>query len=114
MANQPDRPRSDVETAAGVQAQHFGALVRERREALKMRQDDLALATGVGRRFILELEAGKQSCQLGRALVAAAAVGLRPFDLMSANSDDDNALLPDLTDDLADDLPDDSEDDGRD
>jgi transcriptional regulator with XRE-family HTH domain len=114
MANQPDRPRSDVETAAGVQAQHFGARVRERREALKMRQDDLAFATGVGRRFILELEAGKQSCQLGRALVVAAAVGLRPFDLMSANSDDDNALLPDLTDDLADDLPDDSEDDGRD
>ena len=106
MANQPDRPRSDVETAAGVQAQHFGALVRERREALKMRQDDLALATGVGRRFILELEAGKQSCQLGRALVVAAAVGLRPFDLMNANSDDDNALLPDLADDLPD-LPDD-------
>lgn len=110
MANQPDRPLSDVETAARTQAQHFGALVRERREALKMRQDDLALATGVGRRFILELEAGKQSCQLGRALVVAAAVGLRPFDLMSANSDDDNALLPDL----ADNLPDDLEDDGRD
>jgi transcriptional regulator with XRE-family HTH domain len=99
----PDRPTSDVETGARTQAQHFGALVRERREALKMRQDDLALATGVGRRFILELEAGKPSCQLGRALVVAAAVGLRPFDLMSANSDDDNALLPDLTDDLPDD-----------
>jgi transcriptional regulator with XRE-family HTH domain len=77
--------------------------VRERREALKMRQDDLALATGVGRRFILELEAGKPSCQLGRALLVAAAVGLRPFDLMSANGDD-NALLPDLADEgLADD-----------
>jgi transcriptional regulator with XRE-family HTH domain len=93
-----DRPASDVETGARAQAQHFGALVRERREALRMRQDDLALATGVGRRFILELEAGKASCQLGRALVVAAAVGLRPFDLMSANSDDDNALLPDLAD----------------
>lgn len=99
MTNQPaDRPPSDVETAASAQAKTFGALVRERREALKMRQDDLALATGVGRRFILELEAGKQSCQLGRSLVVAAAVGLRPFDLMSANSDDDNALLPDLAD----------------
>ena len=103
-----DRPKSDVEIAAGTQAKHFGALVRERREALKMRQDDLALATGVGRRFILELEAGKASCQLGRALVVAAAVGLRPFDLMSANNDDDNALLPDLSDDLPD-----LEDDGR-
>lgn len=101
-----NRPPSDVETAASAQAKTFGALVRERREALKMRQDDLALATGVGRRFILELEAGKQSCQLGRSLVVAAAVGLRPFDLMSANSDDDNALLPDLADE--------EEDHGRD
>ncbi len=93
-----ERPRTDVEQGARAQAQHFGSLVRERREALKMRQDDLALATGVGRRFILELEAGKPSCQLGRALVVAAAVGLRPFDLMSANNGDDNALLPDLAD----------------
>jgi HTH-type transcriptional regulator / antitoxin HipB len=100
MATRPqkDRPRSDVEEGARAQARQFGTLVRERREAMKMRQDDLALATGVGRRFILELEAGKPSCQLGRALVVAAAVGLRPFDLMQANTGDDNALLPDLTD----------------
>ena len=95
------RERSEIENAAGEQARHFGALVRERREALRMRQDDLALATGVGRRFILELEAGKASCQLGRALVVAAAVGLRPFDLMNANSGDNDA--PFLPDD--DDLP---------
>jgi len=97
----PARP--EVESAAGMQARHFGALVRERREVLRMRQDDLALATGVGRRFILELEGGKASCQLGRALVVAAAVGLRPFDLMSANSGDDDAPF----------LPDDDEDDAR-
>ncbi|MEI9898839.1 MAG: hypothetical protein WDN31_00495 [Hyphomicrobium sp.] len=59
---------------------------------------------GSGRRFILELEAGKASCQLGRALVVAAAVGLRPLDLMSANNGDDDALLPQLRDD-APDLP---------
>ncbi len=96
--SQADRPRTDIDAGARAQAQHFGALVRERREALKMRQDDLALATGVGRRFILELEAGKPSCQLGRALLVAAAVGLRPFDLMQANNHDDDALLPDLAD----------------
>lgn len=92
----PARP--EIEDAASTQARHFGALVRERREALRMRQDDLALATGVGRRFILELEAGKASCQLGRALVVAAAVGLRPLDLMSANNGDDAGDLPDLED----------------
>jgi DNA-binding XRE family transcriptional regulator len=101
------RARSEIEEAAGTQARHFGALVRERREALRMRQDDLALATGVGRRFILELEAGKASCQLGRALVVAAAVGLRPFDVINANTGDDDApFLPDDDDDLP-------EDDGR-
>lgn len=104
-----DRKGSDTDMAARAQAQQFGALVRERREAMKMRQDDLALATGVGRRFILELEAGKSSCQLGRALLVAAAVGLRPFDLMAAASDDDNALLPDLTDEGLDE----AEDGGR-
>jgi y4mF family transcriptional regulator len=79
-------------------AQRFGALVRERRESLKLRQDDLALASNVGRRFIIDLEAGKPNCQLGKALAVAAAVGLRPFDLMSESNSDDNALLPDLPD----------------
>lgn len=104
MAEKPttDRPATELEKAARAQAQQLGAIVRERREALGMRQDDVALATGVGHRFIVELEAGKPSCQLGRALVVAAAVGLRPFDLMSANNGDDNALLPDLADDLPD------------
>ncbi|MCZ7593924.1 MAG: transcriptional regulator [Hyphomicrobium sp.] len=106
-----DLPASELEKSARAYAQQFGAMVREHREALKMRQDDLALATGVGRRFILELEAGKPSCQLGRALVVAAAVGLRTFDLMSANNDADNALLPDLIDDLPD-IEDDGEDEG--
>jgi transcriptional regulator with XRE-family HTH domain len=76
-------------------AARFGALVRERRDAARMTQDDLALATGVGRRFIIELEAGKPSCQLGKSLIVAAAVGLRPFDLMTQDNAD-NALLPDL------------------
>ena len=97
--NRTPRPISDVEDGARAQARQFGQLVRERREAMHMRQDDLALATGVGRRFILELENGKPTCQLGRALLVAAAVGLRPFDLMTAGNNDDNALLPDLDDD---------------
>jgi hypothetical protein len=48
-----------------------------------LRQEDIAFATGYGRRFIIELEAGKASCQLGKALAVAAAVGLRPLDLSS-------------------------------
>ena len=81
-----------------TQATHFGALIRERRKALKMNQSDVALATGVGRRFIIDLEAGKPSTQLGKALVVAAAVGLRVFDLLRENNAG-NALLPDMPDD---------------
>ena len=83
--------------AAAEQAARFGALVRERREALNMRQEDVVLATGIGRRFIVELEAGKPTCQLGKALAVATAVGMRPLDLMQETKDD-NALLPDLPD----------------
>jgi transcriptional regulator with XRE-family HTH domain len=93
---------ADETDLGGAQAARFGALVRERRKALRMSQDDLALASGVGRRFVIELEAGKSSSQLGRALVVAAAVGLRVFDLMTADNAD-NALLPDMPDDLPDD-----------
>ena len=79
-------------------AARFGAMVREARESLQLRQEDIVFTTGVGRRFIIELEAGKPSCQLGKALVVAAAVGLRPFDVMGQGIGDDNALLPDLPD----------------
>ena len=90
-------PDGEAPSAAHEHARRFGALIRQRREALKMRQDDLALATGVGRRFILELEGGKPSCQLGKALVVALAVGLHPFELAGAGPDTgDAALLPDL------------------
>ena len=67
---------SPVDRRATEAALRFGAMIRSRRKALKMRQDHLALATGVGRRFLIELEAGKRSCQLGRSLLVAQALGL--------------------------------------
>lgn len=73
-----------VDHEAATFAARAGALIRARRKALGLRLDDLAAATGVGRRFIHDLETGKPSCQIGRALVVAAAVGLRPFDLAPA------------------------------
>lgn len=88
-------PVAEANRLGGEHAARFGALVRERRKALKMNQDDLALATGVGRRFIIDLEAGKPSCELGRSLLVAAAVGLRVFDLLRQDSAD-TPLLPDL------------------
>jgi DNA-binding XRE family transcriptional regulator len=65
-----------IDRRASSAAIAFGLLIRSRRKALGMRQDQLALATGVGRRFLIELEAGKPSCQLGRSLLVAQALGL--------------------------------------
>lgn len=75
-------------------ARRLGALIRARREAMNLRLDDLASAAGVGRRFLHELETGKPSCQLGRALAVAAAVGLRPLDLMEQEAAYDSDLPP--------------------
>lgn len=63
-------------------ARAFGLLTRSRRKALNMTQDQLALATGVGRRFLIDLEAGKTTCQLGLSLVVAQALGLRATDML--------------------------------
>jgi DNA-binding XRE family transcriptional regulator len=82
-------------------ARAFGCLVRSRRHALSMTQDQLALATGVGRRFLIDLEAGKISCQLGRSLVVAEVLGLRPTDMMQGAQSPISAgapTLPDLSD----------------
>ena len=72
-----DSKDSAIDRRASEVAFAFGALIRSRRKMLKMRQDQLALATGVGRRFLIDLEAGKPSCQLGRSLLVAEALGLR-------------------------------------
>ncbi len=61
------------------EAQKFGALIRELRKAQGLRQEDLALATGVGRRYLIELEAGKPTARLGPALLIAQQLGIQ-FD----------------------------------
>lgn len=58
----------------------FGHRVRQAREALGLTQRDLAFASGVGERFVVELEAGKPTAQLGKALIVAARVGIRLTD----------------------------------
>jgi y4mF family transcriptional regulator len=57
-------------------AETFGALVRTERKSQKLTQEQLAGLAGVGVRFVRELEAGKESCQLGRALQVAQTLGL--------------------------------------
>jgi transcriptional regulator with XRE-family HTH domain len=87
---------TDVDRRASEAALAFGSMIRSRRRALRMRQDELALATGVGRRFLIELEAGKSSCQLGRSLLVAEALGLKPTEILA--SDLEYASVPELPD----------------
>jgi DNA-binding XRE family transcriptional regulator len=97
-----DNDESGIDRRASAVAQIFGAQIRSRRKALKMRQDQLALATGVGRRFLIELEAGKSSCQLGRSLLVAEALGLRAGDILAsgARSQSSTAELPELPEEV--------------
>lgn len=62
-------------------AKEFGRRVAEARKALGITQRELALAINTGERFIVDLEAGKPTAQLGKALAAARAAGLRLEDV---------------------------------
>jgi transcriptional regulator with XRE-family HTH domain len=88
---------SAVDRRARTTALAFGSLIRSRRKELKILQSQLALATGVGRRFLIDLEAGKPSCQLGRSLLVAEAVGLRPADIL-ASGNLSHSIAPELPD----------------
>ena len=55
--------------------EQIGRIVRETRRAQGLRQDQLAGAAGVGVRFLVELEGGKSTAQIGKALAVLAALG---------------------------------------
>lgn len=55
----------------------LGKAVRAARHELALTQDDLALASGTGRRFIVNLESGKETVRLDSVLAVLAALGLR-------------------------------------
>jgi DNA-binding XRE family transcriptional regulator len=88
---------TNLETRSDRAAQLFGAAIRQRRVASGMTQDEVALATGVGRRFLIDLEAGKASCYLGLSLLVAEAVGMRLDDIVrhvQAPTADEQELPP--------------------
>ncbi len=54
----------------------LGAAVRAARKGQGLQQEELAGVAGVGTRFVIELEAGKPTIQLGKAMAVLAALGL--------------------------------------
>lgn len=55
---------------------HLGEIVRTARKALSLTQPQLALAAGVGVRFIVDLEAGKPTVRLEHVLRVLQALGI--------------------------------------
>jgi y4mF family transcriptional regulator len=58
-------------------AEEFGAAVREARKREHLTQRELALSVGTGERFIVDLENGKKTVHLGKALHVAVSLGLK-------------------------------------
>jgi len=57
-------------------ARELGLLIRDRRRALSLSQADLAARIGASRHWVMSVEAGKSSVELGLVLNALSALGL--------------------------------------
>ena len=64
--------------------EELGRLIRAERRQQKLRQGELAALVGVGNRFLSDLENGKPTVELGRAMqvlsMLGLAVSIRPRD----------------------------------
>jgi y4mF family transcriptional regulator len=56
---------------------HIGALIKQTRKSLDLTQKDLALASGTGLRFVIDLEKGKETCEIGKALTVLQTLGIK-------------------------------------
>ena len=58
-------------------AKDFGKLIKSIRKKAQLTQKELAAASGIGERFIRELEQGKPSCQLEKTLLVMRMLGIQ-------------------------------------
>jgi len=57
--------------------QDIGRLVRETRKGFGVTQKALALTSGTGLRFIIELERGKETAEIGKVLTILQTLGIQ-------------------------------------
>lgn len=57
-------------------AKDIGGLIKKARKQLKITQKDLAFTSGVGLRFVIDLEKGKPTCQLEKVLTVLHTAGI--------------------------------------
>ena len=55
----------------------IGELVKNIRKTMGVTQKDLAMTSGTGLRFIIDMEKGKRTCQLGKVLTVLHTLGIK-------------------------------------
>ena len=55
----------------------IGKVIRQTRKSFRVTQKALALTSGTGLRFIIDLEKGKETCEIGKALTVLNTLGIR-------------------------------------
>lgn len=68
----------------------IGQYIRNVRRELGVTQKDLALTAGTGVRFIIELEQGKPTCQIGKMLQVLQVLGIQ-FNLSRDDVDNEKS-----------------------
>jgi HTH-type transcriptional regulator / antitoxin HipB len=63
--------------ASRYTAKEIGEIVRRTRKSLGVTQENIALTSGTGLRFIVDLEHGKPTCQLEKTLTVLRTLGIR-------------------------------------
>ena len=57
--------------------QDIGKLIHDTRKRLGVTQRALALTSGTGLRFVIDLEKGKETCEIGKALTILHTLGIK-------------------------------------
>lgn len=60
-----------------LNTKELGELIKTVRKAQEMTQSELAGASGVGVRFIVDLEKGKPTCEIEKALLIIQMLGIK-------------------------------------
>jgi HTH-type transcriptional regulator / antitoxin HipB len=59
-----------------ITPEDIGKYIRSRRQSLGITQKQLAMTSGTGVRFIIDLEKGKLTCHMGKVLVVLQTLGV--------------------------------------
>jgi HTH-type transcriptional regulator / antitoxin HipB len=66
-----------LRVAMRTTVEQIGALIRATRKGLGVTQRELALTSGTGLRFVVDLERGKETCEIGKALTILQTLGIK-------------------------------------